>query len=49
MEAAIERFVVVGETIADENPDIQPEMYDACQEARIAGMFKRHLCTHRII
>ena len=37
MEAAIERFVVVGETIADENPDIQPEMYDACQEARIAG------------
>jgi hypothetical protein len=37
VEAAVERFVVVGETIADENPDIQPEMYDACQNARIAG------------
>ncbi|VDM96508.1 unnamed protein product [Thelazia callipaeda] len=37
VEAAIERFVAVGETIADENPDIQPEMYDACHEARIAG------------
>ncbi|VDO29234.1 unnamed protein product [Onchocerca flexuosa] len=37
VEAAIERFVVVGETIADENPDIQPEMYDACHEARLAG------------
>ncbi|KJH45285.1 hypothetical protein DICVIV_08661 [Dictyocaulus viviparus] len=37
VEAAIERFVAVGETIADENPDIQPEMYDACHEARLAG------------
>ncbi|VDK74918.1 unnamed protein product [Litomosoides sigmodontis] len=38
VEAAIERFVVVGETIADENPDVQPEMYDACHEARLAGV-----------
>ncbi|CAI4230958.1 unnamed protein product [Auanema sp. JU1783] len=37
VEAAIERFVAVGETIADENPDIQPEMFDACHEARLAG------------
>uniref|UniRef100_A0A8R1E3C2 Alpha-catulin n=1 Tax=Caenorhabditis japonica TaxID=281687 RepID=A0A8R1E3C2_CAEJA len=37
VEAAIERFVCVGETIADENADIQPEMYDACTEARLAG------------
>uniref|UniRef100_A0A0M3HP66 Alpha-catulin n=1 Tax=Ascaris lumbricoides TaxID=6252 RepID=A0A0M3HP66_ASCLU len=37
VEAAIERFVAVGETIADENADIQPEMYDACHEARLAG------------
>lgn len=28
---------MVGETIADENADIQPEMYDACHEARLAG------------
>lgn len=38
VEAAIERFVAVGETIADENVDIQPEMYDACHEARLAGL-----------
>ena len=37
VQAAVERFVVVGETIADENPDVQPEMYDACHEARVAG------------
>ncbi|KAI6222192.1 hypothetical protein M3Y95_00958600 [Aphelenchoides besseyi] len=42
VEIAVERrvlwlFVVVGESIADENPDIQPEMYDACHEARHAG------------
>ncbi|GMR53086.1 hypothetical protein PMAYCL1PPCAC_23281 [Pristionchus mayeri] len=37
VESAIERFVAVGETIADENPDVQPEMYDACHEARLAG------------
>uniref|UniRef100_A0A915I097 Alpha-catulin n=1 Tax=Romanomermis culicivorax TaxID=13658 RepID=A0A915I097_ROMCU len=37
VQAAVERFVTVGESIADENPEIQPEMYDACQEARSAG------------
>ncbi len=37
VQSAVERFVTVGETIADENPDIQPEMYDACHEARTAG------------
>uniref|UniRef100_A0AC35TK90 Alpha-catulin n=1 Tax=Rhabditophanes sp. KR3021 TaxID=114890 RepID=A0AC35TK90_9BILA len=37
VEAAIERFVSVGESISDENPEIQPEMYDACREARCAG------------
>lgn len=39
VESAIERFVAVGETIADENPDVQPEMYDACHEARLAGTY----------
>ena len=33
----MERFATVGETVADENPDIQAEMYDACSEARLAG------------
>uniref|UniRef100_A0AC34QMN7 Alpha-catulin n=2 Tax=Panagrolaimus sp. JU765 TaxID=591449 RepID=A0AC34QMN7_9BILA len=37
LAAAVERFATVGEAIADENPDIQPEMYDACSEARLAG------------
>ncbi|UMM11085.1 hypothetical protein L5515_000543 [Caenorhabditis briggsae] len=48
VEAAIERFVCVGETIADENSDIQPEMYDACTEARLAGASMANLscaCT----
>uniref|UniRef100_A0A1I8ARQ4 Alpha-catulin n=2 Tax=Steinernema glaseri TaxID=37863 RepID=A0A1I8ARQ4_9BILA len=44
VEAAIERFVAVGETIADENSDIQPEMYDACHEARLAGSAIANLC-----
>lgn len=34
---AVERFVTVGETIADDNPEIKQDMYDACKEARSAG------------
>lgn len=37
---AVERFVTVGETIADDNPDIKQDMYDACKEARAAGEHK---------
>ncbi|KAJ6646037.1 Alpha-catulin [Pseudolycoriella hygida] len=33
---AVERFVTVGETIADDNPEIRQDMYDACKEARAA-------------
>lgn len=35
---AIERFVTVGETIADDNAEIKQDMYDACKEARSAGI-----------
>lgn len=35
---AIERFVTVGETIADDNPEIKCDMYEACKDARAAGM-----------
>lgn len=35
---AVERFVVVGETIAYENATIKIDMLDACREARQAGM-----------
>lgn len=38
---AVERFVTVGETIADDNPDIKQDMYDACKEARAAGENKK--------
>lgn len=38
VNVAIERFVTVGETIADDNPEIKCEMYQACKEARSAGM-----------
>lgn len=36
---AVERFVTVGETIADDNPEIKQDMYDACKEARVAGKY----------
>ncbi|XP_020280569.1 alpha-catulin [Pseudomyrmex gracilis] len=41
---AVERFVTVGETIADDNPEIKQEMYEACKEARIAGSAIEKLC-----
>lgn len=44
MNLAVERFVTVGETIADDNPEIKQDMYDACKEARTAGNFWIWLC-----
>ncbi|CAF4791274.1 unnamed protein product [Pieris macdunnoughi] len=34
---AVERFVAVGETIADDNPDVRHSMVLACKEARSAA------------
>lgn len=34
---AVERFVTVGETIADDYPEIRQGMYEACKEARQSG------------
>jgi len=34
---AVDRFVTVGETIADDNPEIRDDMYESCKEARSAG------------
>lgn len=42
MNLAVERFVTVGETIADDNPEIKQDMYDACKEARTAGKILIH-------
>lgn len=36
---AVERFVTVGETIADDYPEVRQGMYEACKEARQAGKF----------
>lgn len=36
---AVERFVAVGETIADDNPDVRHSMVLACKEARAAGNY----------
>ncbi|CAG4965090.1 unnamed protein product [Colias eurytheme] len=35
---AVERFVAVGETIADDNPDVRHSMVLACKEARAADL-----------
>jgi hypothetical protein len=40
---AVDRFVTVGETIADDNPEIRDDMYDSCKEARSAG--EQYLCV----
>jgi len=42
---AIERFVTVGETIADDYQEIRQGMYEACKEARQAGKLLRSLIT----
>ncbi|CAB0042563.1 unnamed protein product, partial [Trichogramma brassicae] len=41
---AVERFVTVAETIADDNPDVKQDMYEACKEARVAGSTIEKLC-----
>ncbi|XP_018903579.1 alpha-catulin isoform X2 [Bemisia tabaci] len=45
---AVERFVTVGETIADDNPEIKTDMYQACKEARAAGSTIEKLCEASI-
>ncbi|OWR44494.1 alpha-catulin isoform 1 [Danaus plexippus plexippus] len=42
---AVERFVAVGETIADDNPDVRHSMVLACKEARAAGRAIERVCT----
>ncbi|XP_059352349.1 alpha-catulin-like isoform X3 [Daphnia carinata] len=44
VQAAVERFVLVGETIADDNSEIKLDMYEACREARQAGIAIEKLC-----
>ncbi|XP_042239855.1 alpha-catulin-like isoform X2 [Homarus americanus] len=44
VNVAVDRFVTVGETIADDNPEIKADMYEACKEARAAGLAIEKLC-----
>ena len=41
----MERFASVGEAIADDNPEIRNEMYDACKDVRSAGALIEQLCS----
>ncbi|XP_065342960.1 alpha-catulin isoform X1 [Cloeon dipterum] len=41
---AVDRFVTVGETIADDNPEIRDDMYESCKEARASGCSIEKLC-----
>ncbi|XP_031355685.1 alpha-catulin [Photinus pyralis] len=41
---AIERFVTVGETIADDYSEVRQGMYEACKEARQAGGAIERIC-----
>lgn len=42
---AVERFAAVGEAIAEDNPEIRAEMYDACKDGRAAGSLIEQLCS----
>lgn len=39
LNLAIERFVTVCETIADESPHFKKDMFDLCKSARTDGMY----------
>ncbi|KAF2904309.1 hypothetical protein ILUMI_01874 [Ignelater luminosus] len=41
---AVERFVTVGETIADDYSEVRQGMYEACKEARQAGSAIERIC-----
>ncbi|XP_054933389.1 alpha-catulin isoform X2 [Dermacentor andersoni] len=45
---AVERFVSVGEALADDNVEIKLDMYDACRSARAAGASIEQLCDVRM-
>ncbi|KAH8320985.1 hypothetical protein KR067_012899, partial [Drosophila pandora] len=44
LNIAVERFITIGEIIAEENIDIKGDMYEAAKEARDAGKSIERLC-----
>ncbi|XP_071044546.1 alpha-catulin isoform X2 [Parasteatoda tepidariorum] len=41
---AVQKFVSVGEAIADDNHEIKSDMYEACKDARTSGAMIERLC-----
>ncbi|XP_076308723.1 alpha-catulin-like [Tachypleus tridentatus] len=41
---AVERFVTVGEYIAEDNPEIKVDMFEACKDARSTVLLIEELC-----
>ncbi|XP_067120821.1 alpha-catulin-like isoform X1 [Centruroides vittatus] len=41
---AVDRFVSIGEAIAEDNPEIKIDMYEVCRDARAAGAMIEQLC-----
>lgn len=39
VHSAVERFVTLGEALADDNVEIKVDMYEACRDARAAGEY----------
>lgn len=39
VHSAVERFVTLGEALADDNVEIKVDMYEACRDARAAGKY----------
>lgn len=39
VHSAVERFVTLGEALADDNVEIKVDMYEACRDARAAGQY----------
>ncbi|XP_070066624.1 alpha-catulin isoform X1 [Drosophila virilis] len=44
LSISVERFITIGEIIAEENTDIKVDMYEAAREARDAGKSIEQLC-----
>ncbi|XP_032591206.1 alpha-catulin isoform X2 [Drosophila grimshawi] len=44
LSISVERFITIGEIIAEENTDIKADMYEAAREARDAGKSIEQLC-----
>lgn len=47
VQKATENFIIKGEEIANENPEIRNDMLDAVDEVRKTGKLSMYRCTYR--